>query len=202
MHYTNHKTSDFSFSKWYMDCVDIKGNVFIGYSAVLKWEKIKLNYASILYHDYFPEIAERETRTISVFDNSSWDLPPAHYSLLEMYCDEPDCDCRRVFFYVVSSLTRQAVAVIAYGWESRKFYSKWFGDDDPKIIEELKGPALNLASPQSEIAPLILEMVQEVVLQDRAYIQRVKNHYRMFRNRIDTNIDRKTKRKKRKKKKR
>lgn len=34
-----------------MDCVDIEGNVFIGYSAILKWKKIKLNYASILYHN-------------------------------------------------------------------------------------------------------------------------------------------------------
>jgi hypothetical protein len=151
-----------------------------------------------LFHDYFPEIAERETRTISVFANSPWDVPPAHYSLVEMYCDERDCDCRRVFFYVVSSLTEQAVAVIAYGWESPEFYAKWMGNDDPEIIEELKGPVLNLASPQSEIAPLILDMVQQVVLQDQAYIQRVKNHYRLFRQRIDKKIDRKAKRKKKK----
>lgn len=151
-----------------------------------------------LFHDYFPDIAEKETRTITVLENSPWDLPSAHYSLLEMYCDEPDCDCRRVFFYVVSSLTKQAEAVIAYGWESPEFYAKWMGDDDPKIIDELKGPVLNLASPQSDIAHLVLDMVEKVVLQDQAYIQRVKTHYWMFRHRIDTNIKQKAKRKKKK----
>jgi hypothetical protein len=41
-------SSPFSLSKWYLDCVDTRGNVFIGYSAVLKWKKIRLNYANIL----------------------------------------------------------------------------------------------------------------------------------------------------------
>jgi len=154
----------------------------------------------VSFYNYFPEIAEQEIRTITVLENSPWDLPPAHYSLIEMYCDEPGCDCRRVFFYVVSSLTKQAEAVIAYGWESPEFYAKWMGDDNPKIIAELKGPVLNLTSPQSDIAPLILDMVEKVVLQDQAYIQRVKTHYWMFRHYIDTNanIKQKAKRKKRK----
>ena len=151
-----------------------------------------------LFHDYFPEIAERETRTVTLFEDSSWDLPPAHYSLLEMYCDEPGCDCRRVFFYVVSSLTKQAVAVIAYGWESPEFYAEWMEADDAEIINDLKGPVLNLASPQSKIAPLILDMVQEVVLQDQAYIQRLKAHYWMFRHHIDTRAQRGAQRKKKK----
>ena len=42
---------DFFLSKWYMDCIDADGNVFIGYSAALKWGKIKLNYANILLCD-------------------------------------------------------------------------------------------------------------------------------------------------------
>lgn len=61
MHYANHTTNDFSFSKWYMDCVDAKGNVFIGYSAFLKWKKIKLNYASVLYHDNGGNIRTKTT---------------------------------------------------------------------------------------------------------------------------------------------
>ncbi|MFQ5751408.1 MAG: hypothetical protein ACE5HI_05370 [bacterium] len=42
--------SDFSFSKWYLDCIDATGNVFIGYSAILKWKKLSLNYANILLY--------------------------------------------------------------------------------------------------------------------------------------------------------
>ncbi|MCK4735010.1 MAG: hypothetical protein KAT65_21335 [Methanophagales archaeon] len=45
------------------------------------------------------------------------------------------------------------MAVIAYGWENRKFYADWLGRNDPPAIADLKGPALNLASHQSELAP-------------------------------------------------
>ncbi|MFH1777769.1 MAG: hypothetical protein ABH952_09480, partial [Candidatus Omnitrophota bacterium] len=89
-----------------------------------------------LFHDYFPDIAEKETRTITVLKDSQWDLPPAHYTLHEMYCDEYNCDCRRVFFYIVSSIRNAVVAIIAYGWERPEFYAEWIGDDDPEIIND------------------------------------------------------------------
>lgn len=46
----------------------------------------------VLFHDQFPEIAERETRTVTGPAESSCGLPPGDYSLLEMFCDEPKCD--------------------------------------------------------------------------------------------------------------
>jgi len=55
----------------------------------------------------------------------------------EMSCDEPGCNCRRVFFSVVSSLQNDIKAVIAWGWGERAFYVKWMGDDDPYVIEDL-----------------------------------------------------------------
>jgi len=148
------------------------------------------------FHDSFPEIAEQETRSFTVFDDPK--LPAGNYGLVEMYCDEPGCDCRRVFLSVVSSSPMRIEAVIAYGWESSRFYAKWMGDSNPKIIKELKGPILNVASPQSDIAPLILEFVKDVILQDKAYIQRLKSHYRMFRDHIDNKLKPKAVRSKRK----
>jgi len=140
----------------------------------------------VFFHDHFPEIGERETRTILVFEDSALELLPGEYSLLEMYCDEPGCDCRRVFFYVVSSSRRKDVeAVIAYGWESREFYARWLHDDDPAMIRELQGPVLNPGSQQSELAPAILDAVEGLVLRDQLYIERLKVHYRMFREKID-----------------
>lgn len=139
----------------------------------------------VLFHSHFPEIAERETRTLAVLEDSALGLPAALYSLLDMYCDEPRCDCRRVFLSVMSSLTANVEAVIAYGWESPEFYARWLGDDDPTMIEELRGPVLNLGSPQSKLAPAILQMVEGVALQDNAYVERLKAHYRIFRNKID-----------------
>jgi hypothetical protein len=138
-----------------------------------------------LFHSLFPEIAEQETRTITVFNKSDVGLPPGQYAFVEMFCDEPKCDCRRVFFYIVSAGRSQPEAVIAYGWETREFYAKWMHEDDPTMIASLRGPELNLGSPQSALAPALLEFVREHLLQDAAYVERVKRHYRLFRDRID-----------------
>jgi len=140
-----------------------------------------------MFFQHFPEIAERETRTVTLLQKSSG-LAPGDYSLLEMFCDEAGCDCRRVMFHVVSSHTKDVeavVAVVAYGWESRDFYAKWMHDEDPDVIDELQGPILNLASPQSKLAPAILELIETVVLRDGAYIERVKRHYALFRERVE-----------------
>jgi hypothetical protein len=106
-------------------------------------------------------------------------LPPGQYGLIESYCDERDCDCRRVFFNIFDWQTKQFKAVIAYGWESEAFYSKWLGFNNPEIIRELQGPVLNSGSPQSELAPALLaQMVY--VLKDRNYVDRLKRHYAMY----------------------
>lgn len=152
-----------------------------------------------LFHSRFPDVAEHETRAVTVLTPSKLNLPPARYTFLEMFCDEPGCDCRRVFFSVVSSFRKEVLAVIAWGWEEREFYIKWMGDDDPRIIDDLKGPVLNLASPQSNLAPALLDMFREYLLQDTAYIERVKRHYDMFRRDIDNKAKRGVRKKKRKK---
>lgn len=130
------------------------------------------------FFDRFPEIAEKETRTIVAVNDP--DLPPGEYGLVEAYCNEPNCDCRRVFFNVYDWQKQNLLAVIAYGWENRRFYVDWFGEDDPRVIPDLMGPVLNLGSPQSELAPVLLEKVK-YILQDQRYMARIKRHYRMFR---------------------
>ncbi|MCI5211984.1 MAG: hypothetical protein D3910_25115 [Candidatus Electrothrix sp. ATG2] len=112
-----------------------------------------------------------------------------------MFCDEPDCDCRRVFFSVISSRDEEIKAVIAWGWEDQTFYTTWLGSKNPPVINELMGPALNSASPQSDLAPALLRVFQEVLLPDTAYVERVKRHYAMFRK----TVDKKSKKKGRKK---
>lgn len=139
----------------------------------------------VLFHDHFPEIDERETRTITVLPGSNLGMPAGEYSFLEMFCDDVGCDCRRVFFYVVSSPRKDVEAVVAYGWETPEFYAKWMKDDDLHIVADLKGPVLNLGSPQSRLAPAILMLVQNALLKDAQYVERVKHHYQMFREKID-----------------
>ncbi len=134
---------------------------------------------------YFPEVARAETRTITVLPGSPLGVPAGDYAFLEMYCDEPGCDCRRVMFSVMSSTHKGLVAVIAWGWEDRGFYARWWGRDDPEGVEELKGPVLNLGSPQTRHSKRLLELAQQYLLTDPAYVERIKRHYALFRAEID-----------------
>ena len=138
-----------------------------------------------LFHEYFPEIAERETRSITVPPGDNLGLPAGEYGFLDMYCDEPGCDCRRVFFYVVCAHRQGPEAVIAWGWEDVDFYAKWFQYGDAADAAELKGPVLNVGSPATELAPALLELVRNLLLTDPEYVERIKRHYRMFRERVD-----------------
>lgn len=142
--------------------------------------------AFVSFHDYFPARAERETRSITILQQEQLGLPKGHYSFIEMFCDEADCDCRRVFFYVVSSSRKNLEAVVAWGWEDVEFYAKWMGDDDPDLIADLKGPNLNPGSPQTALAPALLKLVETVLLNDADYVERVKEHYTMFRKKVDS----------------
>ena len=99
---------------------------------------------------------------------------------------------------VFVSASKRVEAVIAYGWESRDFYVRWMHEDDPLVIQDLQGPALNLASPQSPRASAILDLVSNVALRDEQYIERLKNHYRMFRETVDVKPGARGRRKKKK----
>jgi hypothetical protein len=138
-----------------------------------------------LFGTYFRELAERETRSITVLPDSNLGLPAGEYGLLEMYCDERGCDCRRVFLYVVHPDRRGPEAVIAWGWEDVDFYKRWFKYEDAVAVADLKGPVLNFGSPASELAPALLELVRNVLLKDSEYVERIKRHYRMFKDAVN-----------------
>ena len=135
------------------------------------------------FYEKFPKLAEEETRSLIFFDDP--ELPDDEYAFIESYCNEPGCDCRRVFFNVFAARQNKIIAVIAYGWESTRFYARWFGANDPKLIKEMQGPILNLASPQSRLAPVLLQKEKDILLKDKNYVNRLKRHYAMFRKAID-----------------
>lgn len=138
-----------------------------------------------LFHDMFPAVAERETRTLTILPGATTSLPAGDYGFLEMFCDEPGCDCRRVFFSVLSSVRQKVEAVVAWGWENTDFYAAWMKDDDPQVVASLKGPVLNLGSPATALAPALLELTRTVLLQDIHYVERIKRHYQMFRQQVE-----------------
>ena len=42
--------STFTLSKWYMDCIDADGNMFIGYAAFIRWKDLSFNYSNSLIY--------------------------------------------------------------------------------------------------------------------------------------------------------
>jgi hypothetical protein len=139
------------------------------------------------FHEQFGELALRETRSFTITGNHPR-LPADEYALLEAYCNDRNCDCRRVFFNVASKKQQKIVAVVTFGWESEAFYRKWYGGEDDEltrmVVSEMMGLGLNSGSPQSEIAPALLAPIREILL-DPAYVARLKRHYRVFKEKVD-----------------
>lgn len=126
----------------------------------------------------FRELAFREMRSVIV--PHAGIVPAGQYGFLEFYCNEPNCDCRRVLLHVVRSDTGTRVwASINFGWEAVGFYERWF-HGDPEGAREMAGATLDPLNPQSVHSEGLLRLFREVVLRDAAYVERLQRHYRLF----------------------
>ncbi len=111
-----------------------------------------------------PELAVRETRVIHLLVEQDG-LAVGSYGLLEFYCSDPTCDCRRVMLNVAEEQNPDHfLASISYGF-----------DRD----EEMAGPLLDPLNPQSEHAEVLLRLVKKTVLSDPRYLARLERHYRL-----------------------
>ena len=137
------------------------------------------------FHERFPKLGERETRSVTVMPGSDTGLPSDEYGFLEMYCDEPGCDCRRVFLFVMGKQQGGPLAVIAWGWEELSLYRDWLGGDDDEAARQMQGPELNMGSPETEHSPKLLELATDMLLSDPAHVERIKRHYHMFREDVE-----------------
>jgi hypothetical protein len=134
------------------------------------------------FMERFPEVGARETRSVTVTQRQ--DLPDGEYGFVELYCDEPGCDCRRVMIDVLRPETGwgKIWATISYGWESLDFYRKGGGPGNDPI--ELKGPYLDPLNPQSKYSAALLNLFRFLV-QSPDYVERLQRHYQMFRDSVD-----------------
>ena len=127
----------------------------------------------------FPELAAHETRAITLLEPHAG-LPAGEYGFLELYCDEPACDCRRVLVQVrPADRPDNILATINYGWESEGFYARWL-HGDRESARELASASLDPLNPQSRFSLVLLELFRGIILRDQAYIARLRRHYRMF----------------------
>lgn len=131
------------------------------------------------FGDRRPDIAAQETRVVILLQPHGG-LPAGRYAFVELYCSDPNCDCKRVLLQVRSEQDPTTVlATINYGWESLAFYSKWLRGDR-ESAREIKEASLDPLNSQTEYASSLLRLFRTVVLQDKAYIKRLKRHYFLF----------------------
>ncbi len=134
------------------------------------------------FYEYYPDLAEEETRSL-IITNTDYDVPLGNYGYCEMFCTDPKCDCRRVILNVVDK-DFNTLAMIGYGWENEYYYKKWFGSDyfTHEDIKEFMGPTHHNGVVESKYAEFFLEFFKTTLINDKEYINRIKNHYRMVKN--------------------
>jgi len=137
------------------------------------------------FRNYFKEIAEAETRSVRIFEGHPSGLPPGEYGFIEFYCNEKNCDCRRVHLMVVTEWSKEPLAMIAYGWELPSYYAKWMHSADKRMAAGMSGVSLEPMFDQSKYAAAAKKLCEEVLLADPSYVARLKRHYRMMRDHVD-----------------
>jgi len=125
------------------------------------------------FAEAIPEIGTSETRVLHVFENQ--EVPIGSYAFLECYCADPECDCQLVRFVVIGQ-DGQEHACISYGWNSKDFYDEAFPDCD----HNFPGPDFAILTPQGPHAKFFLDFFRNVLVKDRAYVERLKRHNVLF----------------------
>ena len=127
----------------------------------------------------FPEIGPAETRCADL-TAASGTLPAGNYAFAELYCLDPNCDCRRVVIQVLEKSDPHKVwATINFGWEPKAFYEAKFSWDK-SAADEITAASLDPLNAQSPGANEVLIIFRDIVAQDREYVKRIERHYWMF----------------------
>lgn len=124
------------------------------------------------FHAAFRETAEIETRTVTPLNRDG--LPNRTFLLMELYCNEPRCDCRRVMINVIDTERRQHVATINHGFASP---APPHDDNGQTFLDPL--------NPQSAMSAALLGLFEEMIGSDGEYRQRLERHYAMWRSVVD-----------------
>jgi len=86
--------------------------------------------AFVPFYTYFPEIADKETKVVQILKSGINTPPIGTYAIVESFCDDRKCDCRKVMLNVIAiSQPGKILATIGFGWESISFYTAWAGGD-------------------------------------------------------------------------
>jgi hypothetical protein len=125
------------------------------------------------FAEAIPEIGTSETRVLHVFKNS--EVPIGSYAFFECYCTDPECDCQLLRFVVVGK-DGQEHACISYGWNDKAFYDEAFSACD----HNFPGPDFAILTPQGPYANYFLDFCKKILIQDKAFVERLKRHNALF----------------------
>jgi hypothetical protein len=76
------------------------------------------------FYSWFPKIAARETRSGTVLQPGQ--LPVGGFGFIELFGDDPGCDCWRVMIQVTEAANPSSVlATMNQGLEGEEFYTRW-----------------------------------------------------------------------------
>ena len=114
----------------------------------------------IPYENLFEENARKETRTLTIQGYSP--IPDGEYALLESYCPDPECDCCRVLFRVLSRQQERIVSTFSYA----------FPEGNQKVTPEREP-----FGPQSSFTVEVMDLVVAHLNEDTAYVERLETHY-------------------------
>ena len=122
-----------------------------------------------------PEVGNKEMLHFALKDEEG--LPGGEYSLVEAFCDNPDCDCRNthIGFFKRKPVPR-GLATINYGWESINYYISVFLDKEE--ARKVQGTCI-IEAETPEIGDAALKLFNKI-LQDTDYSKKIKKHYKMF----------------------
>ena len=126
----------------------------------------------VMFGTIFPEVANEETRVISAFADPI--VPSGDYALVEAFCVEHACDCRRVMINVIDVERREQVATINYAFEPPR---PPYEDEGQMFLDPL--------NPQSDLSARFLALFENIVGTDPAYRVRLERHYAMWKSVID-----------------
>jgi len=124
------------------------------------------------FYTYFPEIAECETRSATVTEALPG-LSVGEYSFVDLYCTDPGCSCTNVVLNVMER-SRGHVATINHGLEEDSF--KDVGTDRT---------FLDPLNKQTSSSPALLKLFREFLLTDASYVERLRRHQRMIKEKIN-----------------
>jgi hypothetical protein len=107
-------------------------------------------------------------------------IPDGEYQFVDMYCNDPLCDCRKTMIQVLHNGTN--VATINFGWEPHSFYEKWMGSGSSDSMPEMAGATMDITSVNRLSPDGILGLFNALL--DDTWVAVFKRHYKLVKSRL------------------